>query len=48
MEKYPLEIGVASRFLKVVGVDTLRLRSCESSIANMETIELYESANDLE
>jgi hypothetical protein len=35
-----LEIGVAPRFLKVLGVKTLRLRSCESSVGNFETIEL--------
>jgi hypothetical protein len=43
----PLEIGVAPRFLKVVGIDTLRLRSCESSVANIETIELCEDQHEL-
>jgi hypothetical protein len=39
-----LEIGIAPRFLKVVGVKTLRLLGGESSVANIETIELFEMA----
>jgi hypothetical protein len=38
-----LEIGLGPRFLKVVGVKTLRLVGCASSVANIETLELFES-----
>jgi hypothetical protein len=41
LEMQPLEIGIAPRSLKVVGVKTLHLQGGASSIANIETLELF-------
>jgi hypothetical protein len=39
----PLEISIAPRFLKFVGVEKLRLLGDESSVRNIETIEFLQS-----